>query len=72
MLKMETLERMDSPRSKGCVTQAAKQLALPPNQNGYRRLWRSRLFLRAAAASGVLTAETDMLVIDLVSAFRVA
>lgn len=23
-----------SPRSKGCVTHAAKQLALPPNQNG--------------------------------------
>jgi hypothetical protein len=26
----------NSPRSRGCVTQAAKLLALPPNQNGYR------------------------------------
>lgn len=26
----------NSPKSKGCVNSVAKQLALPPNQNGYR------------------------------------
>ena len=29
------LEKSQIPKSKGCVTQAAKQLELPPNQNGY-------------------------------------
>jgi len=29
------MARKHKPRSKGCVTHAAKQLALPPNQKGY-------------------------------------
>ena len=37
------------PRSNGCVTHAAKQLALPPNQNGYLTFSRS-YFLRWAAS----------------------
>jgi hypothetical protein len=52
------------------VTQAAKQLALPPNQNGYRAFACTLGFSFVCRTSDIFTA--DMIVIDLVRAFRVA
>jgi hypothetical protein len=58
--------REDLPKSKGCVTHAAIQLALPPNQNGYLTCAFSQAFLRESAPSCFDMRTDDMMMsIDL-------
>ena len=63
---------MDVPRSRGCVTQAAKQLALPPNQNGYLTCSLSHFFFRESSLLASFdNLSAGIVSIDLLWSFRV-
>jgi hypothetical protein len=70
------LEKSQIPKSKGCVTHAAKQLALPPNQNGYLICSFSNFFFLGSSFDCWIlpwSLADDMIAIALVcAAFRVS